>query len=392
MMDINKKLQFYKSGKNTLSENKTINAPVNALAQHFSGEIISPEAPYIKISRVVQLPGMPDKLDIRFLSKGQMNKEILPENCLFFDLETTGLAGGAGTFAFLLGFGFIRNDELIIEQYFLPDYGREYDLFKNLKEWLNNFSHLVSFNGKSYDLPLLKNRFILNRIIPSFQSMLQIDLLHISRRLWKDSIDSCKLSSIESHLFGITRSGDIPGALIPQAYFDFIRTGVVHNIIKIIEHNYQDILSSARILMRIHEIESNPAILTTDPQALLRFAGLAFENGHEEILNLVGEMYEDIPDQIKVWQSIIYKKNKSWQKAVFLWNELTASQSFLFFALEELAKYHEHVKKDHKTALSLTNRAIKNLENLSQLDASLDPELYFSSFQHRKMRLLLKLS
>ncbi|MGD9486850.1 MAG: ribonuclease H-like domain-containing protein [Calditrichaceae bacterium] len=391
-MDINKKLQFYKSGKNTHSETTTIIAPVKALALHFNGEIISPEAPYIKISHAERLSGMPDKLNINFLSKGQTDNEIMTENCLFFDLETTGLAGGAGTFAFLLGFGYIRNDELIVEQYFLPDYGREYDLFKNLKEWLNRFSHLVSFNGKSYDLPLLKNRFVLNRIIPSFQSMQQIDLLHLSRRLWKDSIESCKLTSLEGYLFDLERSGDIPGALIPQAYFDFIRTGVVHNIIKIIEHNYQDIVSSARILMRIHEIESDPAILKSDPRALLRFAGLAFENGHEEILRMVAGIFDDVPDQIKVWQSIIYKKKKAWQEAVQLWEELTSSVNFIFFALEELAKFHEHVKKDHKTALFFTNRALQNIDSLGQLDASIDSDYYSTSFRHRKMRLLLKLS
>lgn len=403
-MDIKKKLAYYKSESSGKKDNLTNIgfAPLKALQECFNGEICVPSAPYLKIIRHHQfndkfMPALEINKTVKldFLTKGQINSEIDPEKCLFFDLETTGLAGGAGTFAFLLGFGMIKNNCLNVHQYFLPDFGREYYPFKTLLESFKEFSFLASYNGKSYDLPLLKTRFILNRLKQNFDSFKHIDLLHIARRIWKDSLKSCDLISIENNLLGRRRSDDIPGAFIPQAYFDFIRTGVIHNIKRIIDHNYYDIVSLAELFILSSQIESDPLIVK-DSKARTRLARLAFERQNETLFeNIVSsacQVSKREQDQLNVWQSLLYKKKRKWTEAAALWQDLISSKEYMFFALEELAKYYEHVQRDIQRALFFTDKAFQFFDTFDQLKSGISNLEEKRSFRHRRKRLIIKLS
>ncbi len=397
-MDLKKKLDFYRQQNIPQKQGKSLVSPsLQALAAELGGEICTPSAPYLKITRVHELTccdSIPQTIRRNYINRLPQGGEVDLQRCLFFDLETTGLAGGAGTFAFLLGFAFFEEKRLKVVQYFLPDYGREYYLFRELQEILDSFATLVSFNGKSYDLPLLKSRFVLNRIEWQGRRLLHFDLLHAARRLWKDSFPACDLGTLEENLLRRRRNDDIPGAYIPQAYFTFLQTGVVHDIKRIIHHNYLDLVSLAELLIRVEEVQHNPELL--DDAALQRFLNLAFlENDlelFERLTVILQQKGSDIPAKVKAWHSLLHKRRGTWPQAVALWQELITSSEFSFFALEELSKYQEHIRRAAHKALEFTEIALRKLEIISELNPYSVPVKLVESFKHRRKRLLQKIS
>jgi len=169
------------------------------------------------------------------------------ESFLFFDLETTGLSGGAGTVAFLAAFGRVVSGKLIITQYLLLDYPGENDfLDKVIKELKTENSVIVTYNGKCFDSQIIKTRCLMNRIKPPLY--LHADLLHPARRLWKSIIHDCSQSSVEKNILGIDRIGDISGSLAPEIWFEFLKTGAAERLIGICDHNISDISGLAGIL------------------------------------------------------------------------------------------------------------------------------------------------
>ena len=166
---------------------------------------------------------------------------------VFLDTETTGLAGGAGTAAFLIGVGLVDGERFRVRQYFMRDYHEEAALLHALAEELRRFDRLVTFNGKMFDVPLLDARFRLNRGRFPLAEAPHLDLLHPARRLWKARLESCRLQSLEAELMGLRRTGDIPGEEIPQVYFDWVRRRDARMLARVFEHNRQDIVSLAAL-------------------------------------------------------------------------------------------------------------------------------------------------
>jgi len=180
-----------------------------------------------------------------------------PEDFLFFDLETTGLSGGAGTVAFLAAFGRIIDKTLLLTQYLLLDYPGENDFLENvLTEFKNEKSVIVSYNGKSFDSQILKTRCLMNRIkAPVYR---HVDLLHPARRLWKNIIFDCSQGSIETRILGLDRTGDIPGVLAPEIWFEFLKTGKTERLLGICDHNKKDISGLTSIFYAMILIAANP--------------------------------------------------------------------------------------------------------------------------------------
>jgi len=176
---------------------------------------------------------------------------------LFFDLETTGLSGGAGTVAFLAAFGRTEKNSLRITQYLLLDYSGENDFLENaLLEFNNEKKIIVTYNGKSFDSQILKTRCLMNRFKPPVYR--HVDLLHPCRRLWKNIIHDCGQASIETKIIGIDRSDDIPGSLAPDIWFEFLKTGNTERLSGICDHNIRDISGLASILASVISIAENP--------------------------------------------------------------------------------------------------------------------------------------
>src|SRR5258705_9307594 len=168
-----------------------------------------------------------------------------PTRWAFLDTETTGLAGGTGTYAFLIGVGSIEAAGFRLRQFFMRDYGEEASLLSRLSEHLAQFDVLITYNGKSFDPPLLETRYRMVRARHPFDPMENLDLLFGARRLWKLRLESCRLVDLENRILGVERQGDLPGEMIPTCYFEYLRSQKAFQVVPILHHNAIDILSLA---------------------------------------------------------------------------------------------------------------------------------------------------
>ncbi|MDD9971877.1 MAG: ribonuclease H-like domain-containing protein [Myxococcales bacterium] len=173
--------------------------------------------------------------------------DVDPSRMLILDTETTGLAGGTGTVPFLIGLAFFDDGVLKVEQVFLENLGCEAPLLHHLRERIAAASCVVSYNGKSFDWPLLRNRYILNRVrAPELPP--HLDLLHCARRVFKERLEAVKLTAIERDVLRFDREGDVPGAEIPGLYMNYLRGGDARGVVPILEHNELDVIALASLL------------------------------------------------------------------------------------------------------------------------------------------------
>ena len=403
-MDLKKKLAYYKkAGQEGDKADDTIQSPpavppsVKALLEHFDAQLLEASATAV-LKMQNEFPcshNLQESVSISRLSKRQITQPIDLNQCLFFDLETTGLSAGTGTYPFLLGFGYFVEGRFRIVQYFLPDFGREYHVFKDISPLFNSKRYLISYNGKSYDLPLLKTRAVMNRLSIDFDRLIHIDLLHLTRRVWKDSQERCDLNSVEAFQLGLRRTTDIPGWQIPQAYLNFLRTGGIHEMIAAIEHNVQDIYSLAKLLVRLSEIEQQPEILQ-DTKALMRLAHLALEIEDFPFFQRIAERIRQEEKrengQLTYLKSRFLKKLRDWPRAVAAWQALLENPSYRFYALQELAKYYEHHKKNIALAITYCDQALRRLKILEELNPYAFDRSLKEAFLKRKERLKRKIS
>ncbi len=182
--------------------------------------------------RLVELCGSPD---------------LSPSDLMFMDLESTGLAG---TPLFLIGTMSLEDGGLVIRQFFARDYSEERAVISLFLDAVSSRRLLVSFNGKTFDLPYVRVRAAANGM-PFSVDLPHLDLLQECRRAWRHALPDCKLQTLESYVCGRTRHGDIPGWEIPDAYHAFVRTGNAAEIVDILEHNVRDLLTLAELLLRL---------------------------------------------------------------------------------------------------------------------------------------------
>ena len=304
---------------------------------------------------------------------------------VFLDTETTGLAGCTGTCAFLVGIGMIEDDGFRVQLYFMRDFDEEHAMLDALAKTLANHDTVVTFNGKTFDIPLLETRYRLKRERNPFQSMDHLDLLHPARRLWKGRLGSCRLTNLESTVLGFERQGDIPGALIPQRYFDFLRSGDGGQLSAVFHHNVLDIISLACLSSVLLTVLAAPDQATLrhgqDIRALARWrAKLGDET---QALGLYRKAIQaGLPREdlfAALWEAAqIERRAGRHEEQVQLLGDLArGSSTYRAAAFVELAKHYEHRLKDYALALKMTRNA--------QRDAP-SPEL-----RHRELRILRKL-
>lgn len=181
---------------------------------------------------------------------------ILPD-LLFYDFETTGLSGGAGTLLFLAGFGRFEGEYLRTDQLLLADYPGEPDFIREVVTYLSDKRVFVSYNGKGFDRHVLLNRLRLHGYRGADMRR-QLDLLYPARKIWGQVLERCNLGSIEAQVMGITRNLDIPGALIPDCYQEFLRSRDGECMQRVVSHHLQDIESLARLLFYIEGLAARP--------------------------------------------------------------------------------------------------------------------------------------
>jgi len=214
-----------------------------------------------------------------------------PGRTLFVDLETTGLAGGAGTYAFLVGFGWFEGASFRVRQLLLAGYAAEQALLEEVADLAARSGTLVTYNGKTFDLPLIETRFLFHRMPPPFSGVPHIDMLHHARRLWRSHTASesradedgrtqttCRLSAVEEAVLGHVREDDVPGFEIPSRYFDYVRTGDARPLDAVCEHNRLDLLALAMLTATAATLlEEGPAASRTAGEAL--GLGRVYERG-----------------------------------------------------------------------------------------------------------------
>src|SRR5262249_17958520 len=175
--------------------------------------------------------------------------QALPaEQLVFLDIETTGLAGGTGTVAFLPGIGRIDGDELCLRQFFLTGFRGEAALLQEAAAWTAGRPYLVTFNGKSFDVPLLTTRYRLTRLPDPFAALHHVDLFHPTRRAFSSQWPDCRLQTAEKRLLGFQRGHDLPAHLVPETWFAFVRRGATPRRPGLLAHNHWDLGSLARLL------------------------------------------------------------------------------------------------------------------------------------------------
>jgi len=320
------------------------------------------------------------------LLKDERFKELDFRRALFLDTETTGLAGGTGTFAFMVGLGFFEEDQFSIHQFFMRDYSEEKASLSLIKDMLESFQFLVTFNGRQYDIPLLETRFILSRIPSTIREMPNFDLLYPSRKIWKGAYENCRLITLESHLLGVERTDDIPSEWIPYLYFDYIQTGDARKIYQVFYHNQMDILSMVGLAGRIHLVYHDPQA-ARPRKGIEHFAlgRLFWEHGQREKAIPCFEIAlkrcdDELSWEVMKWLSMAFKKTGQGEKARSLWEEMKSwPYKKDVFPYIELAKYHEHRLKDWEGAMAYVKEALNLVPPHQQREIEL--------LQHRRRRL-----
>lgn len=323
---------------------------------------------------------------------------------LFLDLETTGLFGGAGTQAFLIGCAAIDGDSIRVRQFLLPGFEHERAVLNHLQSWSTNHGALVTYNGRSFDVPLIETRFMFHRMPCPLDGVPHLDMLHASRRLWRqrplttgtpDPDDSsCSLSVLEKHIAGLHRVGDVPGYEIPSRFFRFVRDGDARPLEAVLEHNRLDVISLAAVLARaITLITRGPGEARTAQEAyglarVYERAG-AGENAEASLLRTidfarrVGAEPEVHAEALRrlAW---LRRRARRVHDAAEAWRELASlprcAASLRREAKEALAIHYEHRSKNLQVARQHA------LDLLSDLDAN------HGRVRHRLDRLERKLA
>jgi uncharacterized protein len=312
--------------------------------------------------------------------------DCLPEEGLFLDTETTGLAGGTGTMAFLIGLGWFDRDRFITRQIFARDFSEERAALSLLADIAGSKRFLVSFNGKTFDVGLLSTRFIMNRLPHPLAQMPHLDLLYPARRLMARRLDNCRLATLEARVLGLVREDDLPGCEIPQRYFDWLRQKDGLLMSGVFVHNRLDVISLAALMDRlaalIHGLPDTAGIDNGDLLAVARFCS---ERGKpEQARDLLSTLQDTGETSIRMearkMLSLMYKRAGRWQEAVALWNRMNRDRPDDFFAVTELAKWYEH-QADNRTA------ALDLVEQLLQRSSGRMKAGEWESLLHRRERL-----
>ena len=270
------------------------------------------------------------------------------EELLFFDLETSGLSSGAGTVAFLAGFGCYLNEGFLLEQYFLSDYPGEAEFLAILHKRLKNGPYFVSYNGRSFDASLLKTRAVLQGLTFNFSR--HLDLLYVSRRLWRNAIGSCSLGNIEQKVLGVERDGDLPGREVPDRWFNFLRCSDSLLLKEIFTHHRQDILSLEVLWKGLEALFQNPYshdnFGSADPRALGIYLLSSGDPRGEDLLRRAWERGDFKAGRLL---ALSFKRSGNIDAALDLWLRMASGNDPGVY--EELAKYYEHRAGDYTEAL-----------------------------------------
>lgn len=338
---------------------------------------------------------------------------------VFLDTETTGLGGGAGVYCFMVGVGTfeavdiantqypISNIHFVVRQFFMRHPGEEGALLQALVDLLDGYGMSVTFNGRTFDLPLLRTRLRQNQqIYPELRGsgrLLQpekphLDLLHPARRLWKRRLQSCRLINLESEILGMQRSEeDVPGHLIPQLYTDYVQSGNAGELRRIFYHNREDIVSMVSLAAQLSRLYQGTA--TAEGATLHGLDWFSLGRCHEErgqmaeaerAYRAAAERLHGNAAQAEAFRQLgqLLKRQARWDEAATVWQQwLTTVTAIDATPYEELAKYCEWQCKDFEQAAMWTGWALHTLRTAPAWQQS---SAHIAELEHRLTRLQRK--
>jgi uncharacterized protein len=323
-----------------------------------------------------------------------------PARAVFLDTETTGLAGGTGTVAFLVGAGYFTEDGLFrLDQCFMRDFDDEEPMLRWLADLLGDRATLVTYNGTSFDAPLLRTRFIQNRIPPRLDALGHLDLLHAARRMWKLRIRECNLTNVERHILGISRHGDIPSAEIPEIWLDYIRDRDARPLEKVFYHHRMDILSlvtlTAALSQQLAASGFEPLEHAEDQFSVIRllFARKRYADvvaqGTKFLETGAGESLRRACHEMMM---LAYKRLGAWPAMLATLECMLAEFPRDLAARHELAKLHEHRTRNLPEARRICSETVAFLETREALRGGSGDDLAAAAFRRRLERIERKLN
>lgn len=283
------------------------------------------------------------------------------EGLSFFDLETTGLSGGTGTIAFLAAIGYFEGADFLVAQVFIDDFPGEPRFLEALAELLAQRPHVVTYNGAAFDMPLLRTRCIMNAV--PLSELAHTDALKAARRLWRRTLGSCALQAIENAVLGEQRVGDIPGSMIPALWLEYSAAGAsvcdpstLESMARIAEHNALDVVSLARIFLRVERIMAEPERRwATEKVHAPRLASDLIAQGREtEGLSILEASGAEGDQASLLLLARIHRRRRefdAYERAVL------ALDAESLLGLVERAKFFEHRRRDYGRALECAERA-----------------------------------
>jgi hypothetical protein len=321
--------------------------------------------------------------DLLALLARTVERPLADGRILFLDVETTGLAGGTGTYPFLVGVGFVEGDSFVLEQYFIRDFDEEPALLAALDPLLGRAGAVVTFNGTGFDLPLLETRFILGR--RRWPDIVHIDLLGPARRVWAATLEDCRLPTLEREVLGIERAGDVAAWEIPARFFAYLRDREAVRLRPVFAHNADDVLSLVVLLGWLARALAGdtPRLSAGEMAGLGRFwERINAERGAEWYraalgAGLDGPFAHWVRLRLAWWE----KRRARWDAARALWEAAIRTDRFDPRPWEELAKFHEHRRRDLTAAYDLVSAALE-MARLAPVSARV-----LEAFVYRQTRL-----
>ncbi|HTR46923.1 MAG TPA: ribonuclease H-like domain-containing protein [Verrucomicrobiae bacterium] len=336
-----------------------------------------------------------DSAALRLLAPDAPNIAYDPQQWLFLDTETTGLAGGTGTYPFLVGIAWWDAGGLEVEQFFMREQSEEHSLLVALAERIAERPVLVTFNGKSFDWPLLETRYRMARVIRPPTLHAHLDFLHPARNLWRLRLGSVRLAELEKHVLGWHRGADVISELIPQFYFDYLRGGPPEPLVPIFHHNQMDLRGLAGLATRVLSLLEDPETHGHDPLELFGVSRICERRGQAVRARKLYErsIARELPPETSrvARRSLarLAKRDGDHDLARQLWEQMLGHSREGLEAYEQLAIHYERRARQPHRAASLARKALLELRRASRL-GTLSPGTYQGwrqRFQQRLARL-----
>lgn len=337
---------------------------------------------------------IPDSAALRLLAPDAPEEVADLEQWLFLDTETTGLMGGTGTYPFLVGLAWFEGGGLEVEQLFMREYSEERSLLAALAERLAERPVLVTFNGKSFDWPLLETRYRMTRTIPPPAPRAHLDFLHPARNLWRLRLGSVRLSQLERHVLGWDRGTDLMSELIPKIYLDFVRNGHTDALVPVFQHNQMDLRGLAGLSGRILSLLGEEATCQ-DGLELYGVSRICERRGEVERArklyeqSIAAELPAETDRAARTALARLAKRDGDFGRALELWQSTVGNSREGYEAYEQLAIYFEHRTREPRMALEFVREAIAQLHRANQegMIAAAAYRRTKAQFEHRLARL-----